>query len=533
MAKLSVSANDDHITVEFKRGESVKEILDQTSFRVRSACRGFGACGLCKVKVIKGEVNKVEEAEKLHLSQDELNSNIRLGCQLFPEKDLEIKIINLAPVSKWRSKTFFSNSSIYKESTFDQNEYPSIAEPLALAIDLGTTNISVVVFSLKFGQVLAERIINNPQTKYGDNVISRLISANESKESAKELQHMIIEIIADGLMDITTRDVIRLNDIVKVGIVGNTTMLSLLSNKNQKELLNPKKWDKYIDVVEFDEKEWIKRWGINRDARILKIKPIATFVGSDILAGIITTGLMQENRPSVLVDFGTNSEIALWTGKELLVTSASGGPAFEGTGFKFGMPAVSGAIYSANIKNSEEWEFKAVDNDKISGICGSGIIDIIANLIDENILTQTGSFNQKEQKWDLPIKEPDLYITKHDIDLIQRAKAAIITGIDILCKEVGIKTDSLQKVFIGGAFGLYLNIENSKKIGLIPNIKNNNIKIIGNSALNGCIDIIRYREAEEYIAQLENKIKIVNMSKVDAFDLLYLKNLFLKPAEEL
>jgi len=532
MPKLSAFHKDENIVIDFEIGESVKTILDKTTLRVRSACRGLGACGVCKIKIISGNVDNHSLAESLNLTEEEMKDNIRLACQVFPKDDLKVEVINRAAKSQWKSSTFANRNTIYKELCSDTHEL-KIKEPLGVAVDLGTTNISIVLFSLKSGQILAERLIGNPQSKYGDDVITRLVASMESKERAIELQEMIIEIISQGLMDISRREVVSLKSIVKVDIVGNTTMLSLLSNKNQDKLLDPKTWDKYVDVLVEDDSKWKREWGVNENCKITQIKPVAGFIGSDLLAGIISTGLFNEKKPSLLVDFGTNSEIALWTGKEMIVSSAAGGPAFEGAGFKFGMPAISGAIYSAKYTNKNKWKFKILENSKIAGICGSGLIDIIANLLDRGILTKKGNFNLKEQKWAVPIDELQMSISKQDIDIIQRAKAAIVTGISILCKEAGIKMDSLNKVYIGGAFGLYLNIDNAKKIGLIPNIKNSKIKIIGNSALNGTIDIMKYYEAKEDVNKISKNIKVVNMSKKSSFDLIYLENLYLQPVQEL
>lgn len=531
MPKLSASHKDEKIVVDFEAGESVKDILDKTDLRVRSACRGIGACGICKVKVSPETTDELSLAEDIHLDEEEVEDKIRLACQVFPKDDLEVEVVNRAPKSKWRSYASAEKKTIYKEPCYEE-EFSSVIEPLAVAVDLGTTNISIVLFSLKTQKVIAERIVHNPQSKYGADVITRLTTAVESKDKTGELQQMIIDIIAQGLMDISSREVIRLEDIVMVDIVGNTTMISLLSNKNQKELLDPKKWDKYVDILSVDTSKWKRAWGINSKGKIKQVRPIAGFIGSDLLAGIVSTGLFKKKKPSMLVDFGTNSEIALWTGKEIIVSSAAGGPAFEGAGFKFGMPAIPGALYAAKHTDKNKWKFKIMENCKVAGICGSGLVDIIANLLDMGVLSEKGNFNTQEQKWFVPVGGGQMYITKQDIDIIQRAKAAIVTGMSILCKEAGIEVDSLDKLYIGGAFGSYLNIEKAKKIGLLPNIKNKKIKIIGNSALNGTMDIMQYCEAKEYADKASKNIKVVNMSKKSSFDLIYLENLYLKPAQE-
>lgn len=529
MPKLYASYKNEQIIVEFQTGSSLKSILDQTRLRVRSACRGYGACGLCKIRVNTQEVNQLSASESMHLSKEEISNNIRLACQVYPKKDMEVEIINIAPKSKWRSSTLAKGNSIYKKP-YSNKIYSHIKEPLGVAIDLGTTNISITLFCLKTNSIIAERLIFNPQNIYGTDVIARLLAAAESKETAEKLRNITVQIIEEGLKDISSREVIILENIVKVGIVGNTAMLAIFNNKNQKNLLKPEKWDKYINVIRKDQKELIKTWEINKKAEILIIKPIAGFVGSDIAAGIVSCGMMDKNEPSVIVDFGTNSEIALWNGENLYVTSAAGGPAFEGMGLKFGMPASAGALYKVDHIDNK-WDFKTVENEDITGICGPGYIDIIALLLNEEILDSKGVFKGDDQFWQLPFVKKELIITKNDIDLIQRAKAAIITGIQILCDKADIEISSL-KIYIAGAFGYYLNGKNAKMIGILPDIDDDKIEIIGNSALNGCKDILQYKDARKSLKKTTDNIKIINMSMEDSFSLYFFENLFLKPIKE-
>ncbi|MCP4397641.1 MAG: ATP-binding protein, partial [bacterium] len=205
------------------------------------------------------------------------------------------------------------------------------------------------------------------------------------------------------------------------------------------------------------------------------IPPLAGFVGSDLIAGIVTTSLHVQEAPALLIDFGTNSEIALWDGNRFFVTSAAGGPAFEGWGICTGMPAEAGAIYCAQPGDNEEWEVKTIANREPEGICGSGFVDIVSILLQNSLLSQTGKLAPKvrpgngREQFTLPINAgKDIYITNKDVDLFQAAKAAIGVGIIGVCREAGIDSQELNRVCIGGAFGQYLDIENAQTIGLLP-----------------------------------------------------------------
>ncbi|MDB2405700.1 2Fe-2S iron-sulfur cluster-binding protein, partial [Arcobacteraceae bacterium] len=205
MYKLYAFHGQDHIVVDFKKARSlsIKDILDQSKLRVRSACRGYGACGLCKIKLQDSKkINELSPSESMHLSEDEINDDVRLACQVFPDKDIEVEIINIAPKSIWRSATLAKHDSIYKELSYNEKSYQMIKEPLGVAIDVGTTNISITVFSLKTAFIISERLIFNPQNLYGTDVISRILASLESKKTAKKLHNLVIKIIGDGLKDI-------------------------------------------------------------------------------------------------------------------------------------------------------------------------------------------------------------------------------------------------------------------------------------------------------------------------------------------
>lgn len=508
MHKLRVKVKDESILIDISSDFSIKRLLDNSKFRVKSACNGIGGCGLCKVKILEGKVSNIKEAEKFHLSESELSDGVRLACQVFMDSSGEIEIINLAKNSNFKSILFHKKLNFYSDFDIDKNSY-------LLAVDIGTTNITFLLYSRE--KEIANRNILNPQSKYGTDVINRLLASSD-KDVAKELQSLIIEIIKSALRDIVKRECIDINLISKIYIVGNSAMLSLLANKNQKELLSPKKWGSYIDVLPNSIDKWSEFLGVK--AKIEVIKPIAGFIGSDIVAGIIYTNLLKQKN-SLLIDFGTNSEIALFDGEKLFATSASGGPAFEGVGIHFGMSAEDGAIYEID----RDFSYRVINNEEPKGICGSGLIDLISILREKNIIDEIGNFKDEIKKWIIP--NSDIYLTKSDIDLIQRAKSSIVAGVLILCKRANINLSELNRVYIAGAFGEYLNIKRAISIGLLPNIDENKFKIIGNSALGGTIDLMLFKSAKDNLSELFNRVEVLNLSKESDFELTFLENLFL------
>ncbi|KPA13927.1 ferredoxin [Candidatus Magnetomorum sp. HK-1] len=522
-------AKEEHI--EFNSGLSIKDILDMTNnYRVRAGCRGLGACGLCKVKIEKGTVKPLEKTEKLQLSQTEQQSNIRLACQIKPENNLLISIVNPALASKWKNSIEKAYQSSYPISNdFFHNK--AVSEFLGVAVDLGTTNITVAVFDLKNGKELVRRTGLNPQSFFGADVISRLTAACEKSKNHNQMQEMIINALDEALTDISSREGIALKNVLKLKLVGNTAMLSILSGQNYASLLNPKFWNSYVDCLPKNTKTWIDKWHLNSETDITVIRPLSGFVGSDLIAGIITTRMADHKTPALLIDFGTNSEITLWNGERFFVTAAAGGPAFEGSGVSNGMPADEGAIFRANLDSHYQWSFKTILNKRPKGICGSGLVDIISMLLSHDLLNKTGNFSDKDcgNKFILPLPESDISITKNDIDLIQRAKAAISAGIIVLCRNANIKISDIDRVFIGGAFGHYLNIKNAQTIGLIPQIPEKKVQICGNTALAGCADIVLSDIAAQISDNIYKNVNYINLSAFPDFDDLFFENLFLKP----
>jgi uncharacterized 2Fe-2S/4Fe-4S cluster protein (DUF4445 family) len=524
--KLCIALQPSPFYITVSEGQNIRDALDLTAFRVRSGCRGIGACGLCKIKIIEGNATPPTEAERLHLSEIELLEGIRMACQTHCRSTMVIEIVNAAAQSIWRSLPL----EYWYRDNLDETAHNSQKEGYGIAIDLGTTNISIALFSYRSRSVIAIRTGPNPQSKFGSDVISRIDAALESQADAKALETLALEAIRDGLLDISVREGIALERANRLIIVGNTAMLSLLCNCNQHLLNDPSQWEKPIEVIPTKYDEWIKLWSIAPDAKVEVMAPIAGFIGSDLRAGIIATNMMSLEVPSLLIDVGTNTEMALCVNKEIWTTSTSGGPAFEGMGISHGMPAMEGAIYQADFNpENEKWHFHSVGEKNVSGICGSGLVSLIAVLREQGILNSHGNFSSGKYEWQLPLKESSLIITKNDIDMIQRAKAAIAAGVRVLCDKAGLMPSEIDQLFIGGAFGWFIDVEKAKAIGLLPPAKN--VHLVGNSALSGVIQALQSDDVSGKLGDIGNSLHIINLSNAADFDELFLNNLYLKPMD--
>lgn len=501
----------------FEVGKSIKQLLDATDARVRSACNGIGACGLCKIKILSNEPPKPSQADELRLDKEEIENGVRLACQHYPNQDISIEVVALAPKSQWHSDTI-SDYVCGFEITEDNG--------CRLAIDIGTTHLGVALVDEK-GVFIADRIGVNPQVFAGADILSRILSAVNNKESADSMWDMLISTLAEGVADITKREGMSHRKITSCDIVGNSAMIALLCRHNYHLLLDPAYWMAPIETNICGENSAKIASKLGADS-INIWSSIAGFVGSDIASGIVHTRLLQHKKPSILIDFGTNSEIALWDGKKLWLTSAAGGPAFEASGGGCGIPAGRGAIFQVS-KEGGKWRFDILGDAKPEGVCGSGLVDLIAELVCDGAITPLGTFKDASLKsWRFSVDGVEFFLSKKDIDLFARAKAAISAGVVALCEAANIEILDIDALYIGGDFGKHLNIKNAMSVGLIPQIQTHKVKTLGNTALLGCLDLALSKEAREEFWRVKEIGAVTNLASYSAFDDVYMQNLYLK-----
>ncbi|MGO8879531.1 MAG: ASKHA domain-containing protein [Desulfomonilaceae bacterium] len=534
MPLLKVTWQGRQRILSFQSDPSLRQILDTTDIRVRSGCRGDGRCGLCLVQVETGTVNEPTENERLGLTQEQLDQGIRFACQVVPRHDLRISIVNPAPTSNWKSIATHEYFSPLANPTIVNTQRQGIRPSKGVAIDLGTTHISITLWDIYGGKRLTGRSGLNQQLLFGADVMTRVVAATESLERAREISQLAVGSIGEALFDICSREGLNPLEITHVSIVGNTPELALLSEKNYDMLLQPKFWASQIDCQPGNTRPWSTAWHVNPDAVVDVIAPLAGFIGSDLLAGVVATSMTAQTEVSLLIDFGTNSEIALWDGSTLWVTSAAGGPAFEGSGLSCGMPAAPGAIYQIEQNElSQDFTIQVLAGADPKGLCGSGLVDLIACLLGTGTLNRKGKLTGEMAGYGFPLLKGsrDIVLTNKDIDIFQRAKAAIGAGIRFLLRSAGMTTKNLQRVYVCGAFGRFLNVRNAQDIGLLPGVAPNSIELCGNTALAGCEMLLVSPDRLIELESIRKRTRVINMSNHSEFEELFLENLYVKPME--
>ena len=369
----------------------------------------------------------------------------------------------------------------------------------AIAIDLGTTTISAQLIDLQTGKVIAEAADYNGQISYGEDVISRIIYSTRSTGLAK-LQSAAVNTIWNLIQQMVEKTDIEFCSITHLTISGNTTMTHLLLGLDPRYI----RVDPYIPVAQHFP--WIKASNIGiriASGVYMRCTPgVASYVGGDIVAGVLASGMFNSEKMTLYIDIGTNGEMVLGNKEWLLSCSCSAGPAFEGAGVRHGMRATRGAIEQVRINEvTLEPMIITIGNRRPLGICGSGLIDLLAELFLTGILDERGKVNTDLDTprvrqgnnggeyvlgWaDESGTNRDIVITDVDVDNLMRAKAAVFAGIMILLEEVDMKIDMVEEILIAGAFGRYLEIDKAIIIGLLPDVDTERIKFVGNGSLLG------------------------------------------------
>ncbi len=526
--------------IEFTEGDSLRSILSVTDLRVQSGCLGYGGCGLCLVRIESGEVNEPTMVERIQLDQEPLDEGVRLACQVFPSSDLCLRVLNPAPPSNWKViprdlDRFASVGLGVAKEPFRRDTDSSAAasanvrQPCGIAIDLGTSFVSLSVWSLTRGNCLTTRCALNPQVEFGADIVTRLVGAAGNSETRIAMGRALIDGMAKAFRDVSAQDGIDLQRVLRVTVVANTAMLLLFSDRDPEVLLDTSNWSRSVDCSPAESRAGFESWGIHPTAQVDVVQPVAGFVGSDFLAGVLAARLTEMEAGTLMIDFGTNSEIGLWDGHHLWVTSSAGGPAFEGSGISCGMPAQAGAIFRVEPGDEGELHCATVLGAAARGVCGSGVVDLIACLLDRGDISPTGAFARSVPERGFIVEEGgSITLSKKDIDVIQRAKAAVAAGVAVLLERAQYRCE-LSQVLVSGAFGAYLDIANAQRIGLLPVVPPERVVLCGNTALVGSEQLLLSKEAREELARIRGRIRMVNLADCEDFEELFFENLHLRP----
>ncbi|MGC8896030.1 MAG: ASKHA domain-containing protein [Candidatus Bathyarchaeia archaeon] len=410
-------------------------------------------------------------------------------------------------------------------------------EFFGLAIDIGTSKIVGYLVNLATGETLDVESLENPQLAYGEDIITRITFATANSENLRTLQNIVVDALNKIINAICGRRKIDSNKIYEVVVVGNTAMHHLFLGIQPKYMaLSP-----FTPAIkkQINVKACELSVNINPSGIITVLPVIAGFVGADAVADVLASGICDSEDVSLLIDIGTNTEIFLGSSKDMLSCSCASGPAFEGFHIKHGMKAVTGAIEKVKMNSNFEVKYETVGNEKPAGLCGSAMIDIIAEMFKHKIIDSRGKINHniKTRKlrerngevefviaWGHETKTgEEITVTQKDIREIQLAKAAIYTGCSILMRRKKLKEKDINKVFIAGAFGNYINPENARIIGLIPDVPVEKVEFIGNAAIVGAKMALISEDARKKADKISKKVRYLELAADPNFNEEFLK----------
>lgn len=405
-----------------------------------------------------------------------------------------------------------------------------------LAVDIGTTTLVIYLVNLNDGRLVDVGSTYNPQIKYGDDVITRIIHAVEGG-GLQELRDSVVSDINDLLSPLIERHQIDREDVESVVIAGNTTMSHLFWGLNPASIRE----EPYIPTVNFFPK-WkagTARILINSQAPVYTVPCVASYVGGDIVAGVLASRMHRNPEIALFLDIGTNGEIAVGNNEWLVTAACSAGPCFEGSGIKHGMRATEGAIESVKI-NSEtlEPEIEVIGDSKPIGICGSGMIDVVSEMFLSGIIDLKGKLvpsrsrriREGEDGMEFVLyedEERDVALTGADIENILRAKAAIYAGVSLLVKEVGFSLEAIEKVYIAGGFGNYLDVDKAIILGMLPDLPMDKFSFLGNTSATGAYLCLLSEDLRKEAEEIASKMTYMELSVSRGFMDEYLSALFL------
>lgn len=553
-------------TVTTRRGETVRDALYRAGIDFDSPCNGQGVCGKCVVRALPPE--NAPETPHDDITDDQAAEGFRLACQLVPEHDLTIHLLSdyweddhrilegaryldadKDAKREWHAAHLVDQSELtakpgnspaarigrredeyvlaYEgEKSVNGIDWNDGAVEKGLAIDIGTTTMVVSLVRLRDGRELSTASSLNPQIKYGHDVMSR-IQMGSTAEGLSELSECLQQTLGDLIDQVCEDSESDTLEIVDVVVGGNTTMLQLFAR------IDPSPLGSVPFTVGIEGgctyPAEMFHLDVNPAARVY-VPPIAhAFIGADISAGLLVCkGFFERGRHILFVDIGTNGEMGLSVDDRWYVTSTAAGPAFEGMGVSCGMRAHLGAVEAVSV-NADGMTVHTIGNAPAKGICGSGIIDIVAALFTLGVIEASGRMRRPSEAAMLPewaaerlleiddkaafrIAE-DVFFTQEDVRQVQLAKSAISAAIDILLDAAGIEAGQLKRIIIAGGFGFSLKTPSLETIGLLPSGTGEKVYFAGNTCRIGCVRLLGNIHNRSFI---EDRMQKVNHLPIES-----------------
>lgn len=517
-------------------GLTILDYAQKLQIKINAECGGVGKCGKCIVRIEKGEenLNHPTSSEK----KFNLPENHRLACQARIVRDISDIVVFIKEFGEYEILKYGmereveicpsyikKNGNVYKNGKEIDIYRDGI---FGLAIDIGTTTIVFDIVNLENGDIIGTIAKTNPQIIYGNDVISRIeyamvdkkekrfLEKDERYKKLNEMQKIVVEMINNSIKEFNN----NINDSIYEAVVaGNPTMRDIFFlndistlGKIPYEPLNPSSIIKKPDEIGIE---------INKNGEVYGLPLIGGHIGADIVADIIASEIYNEEKICMLIDIGTNGEIVIGNKEKLIATSAAAGGAFEGVNISCGIGAVEGAIKEIKILNGKVY-FSTIGNKYPVGICGSGLIDLLSELLKNKIIDEKARLKNNEF-----YITGDIKINQNDIFQLITSKAAIRTAWQVLLKVYSAEIKDIEKIYISGGFGNFINIESAINIGLIPDIEREKIIKIGNGSLEGAREVLLCYGKRKLAEEIAKKVIHIKTNEIEKdFDYILAQNMY-------
>ena len=550
---FNVSFYPDQKSVQVQAGTTILEAARLAGVTIESPCNAVGTCGKCKVKVNKDSLANIVQKGEHHLSGEEEELGFVLSCQAYLQGDVQVELVRreknktLKILNEGKSLALELASFISKEFSQEENqtrvyaegnqlltieEGNTAAENYGVVVDIGTTTVVTSLVDINRGEELAVVSVLNPQSLHAQDVLSRIKFASEEAGLQEMYSSLITEL--NRMIDTISQEAgVKKENIYEVIFSGNTCMLHLAAG------VNPYSLGKYPYTPELSGGGHLKAAELG-----LQIAPsgiiylpsiISAYVGADITSGVLAAQLHQQKGTTLFVDIGTNGEMVIGVNGKLSATSTAAGPAFEGMNITCGMRAGNGAIELFNVEDNGDLTIETIGHNEATGICGSGLLDIVGELVAHGVINKNGRFVDGENL--LPtlrerlIKQDgkmvfqltnQVFLSQKDVRQVQLAKGAIRAGIEFLLKDQQIQAGGVDKVLIAGSFGYHLRAKSLINIGLLPEEFAGKIEFIGNTSKSGGQAFLLNHTYRTEMEELIKEIGVLELANYQDFDRVFI-----------
>lgn len=513
--------------IQCQTGTNLLESLLDAGVFVDNPCSGKGTCGKCRVKIVTGEVSPMCETEEKLLKQEEIETGIRLSCMTEVMDSVEIELLH-----KERKHEVLTTGYVPK---FHRD---SFATGYGVAIDIGTTTVVAVLIDLQTGEELAEASMINAQKQYGLDVLTRISYEYEHPESGiRKLQEAIVNAINGMIEDVCLEAGIDQTQIKEMDVSANCTMMHMLLGVDARSIGKSPYNPVFLDAKSLLAKEIGIRAG--EDTVLYCLPQVSAYIGADIVAGTYVCQLEKKAGNVLFIDIGTNGEIVLASKGRLLCCSCAAGPALEGMNISSGMRAAEGAIEDVKI-TPDGVNITTIGEMRPAGICGSGILAVVKELLRTGLVKKTGAFIKKDQldeedyRFELLRlngkgrefvlhKNPELLVTQGDVRQVQLAKGAILSGFMALLGKAGISMEDLDKVMIAGQFGAHLPAESLVGTGILPEAVKDKLVYVGNSSKTGAYMTLLSDKAKKEVEEQAKKMEYMELAETENYERIFVE----------